>query len=378
MLLLTLFAALSILVECDSQDSCQNCGDDQVCCLKCSADYLNWASLDQLYRHENNKTPSKNDSCNETCVNGTSCLGYDCEYHSDCSSDEDCCNRTCNRQHSCIGRSSSDDFYCDDETCCFGGKYTSRETCSSLVILMMLAVGVGGTVFLAFFCFCCFECCFGCDTIKTKYERRHLIRQNREFETTGQMNLTAPRDEEEHIETAIQRALNHITDIEEQQREGTTQSNPNHLDQTSPLSHEQRCSTQQPILYVQLPASQPDEPPPPYNEVGEERSGGESDSNHLTVMEEHIQAERSAQSNPSQPPPLYVHLPRAEPDEPPPPYNNEGAEERPGVRYPESDSNHVIAMEERAEEQRTAQRPPSYEQISPTEPDEPPPPYYEV
>ena len=364
--LLALFATFPILIESDNvrgRDCQTGCGDDQVCCLTCSNDYLTWSSIENL---------TESFSCSVNCVNDTSCLGYHCRSHLDCGSSEHCCNWTCHREDNCSNfRLYGDWKACGCQKCCYGMCGWSDALCSFLTTL-----AVFGIMLFAFIFYGCVQTllCHVCNC-KSDSSQPEGSRAN----LPGDIEII---DLERETDT-------HDIDIVEQQVEQTTQGHSNYLGRPQlSRSDEQGYCNQQIFGYspphvptptssneveegsrlrcsgrylnhdalleedlsfasicMQLIAASNEPPsPPPYREVVEESSTtGCSGSylNHDALLEEDLAREISQLT------PTYMHRLAAEANElPPPPPYNEVVEEGSRTGFSGSYLNHVAVLEE--------------------------------
>lgn len=315
--LLALFATFPILIESDNvrgRDCQTGCGDDQVCCLTCSNDYLTWSSIENL---------TESFSCSVNCVNDTSCLGYHCRSHLDCGSSEHCCNWTCHREDNCSNfRLYGDWKACGCQKCCYGMCGWSDALCSFLTTL-----AVFGIMLFAFIFYGCVQTllCHVCNC-KSDSSQPEGSRAN----LPGDIEII---DLERETDT-------HDIDIVEQQVEQTTQGHSNYLGRPQlSRSDEQGYCNQQIFGY-----SPPHVPTPTSSNEVEEGSRLRCSGrylNHDALLEEDLAREISQLT------PTYMHRLAAEANElPPPPPYNEVVEEGSRTGFSGSYLNHVAVLEE--------------------------------
>ena len=336
--LLALFATFPILIECDNvrgRDCQTGCGDDQVCCLNCSNDYLTWSSIENL---------TERFSCSVNCVNDTSCLGYHCRSHLDCGSSEHCRNWTCHREDNCSNFRLYDDCKaCGCQECCYGMCGWSDALCSSLTTLAVFGI----MLFAAIFFYCvqtllCHVCNCKNGSSQPEGSRANIPRDIEIIDLERETDAQTSSDEQGYCNQQIfGYSPPHVpsptssNEVEEGSRLRCSGSYLNH-DALLEEDLAREISQLTPTYMHRLTAEENElPPPPPYSEVVEEGSRtGFSGSylNHFTVLEEDLPLERSQLS------PTHMHHLVAELNElpSPPPYSEVG-EERFGGEGPERD-----------------------------------------
>lgn len=81
--------------------------------------------------------------CSGSCVQGSNCLGENCEINRDCSTSEICCRKKCVDSLDCVGRTCSSDNDCQrKEVCCYGS-CRIELLCSDFTLLILICpVGI--------------------------------------------------------------------------------------------------------------------------------------------------------------------------------------------------------------------------------------------
>lgn len=76
--------------------------------------------------------------CSGSCVQGSSCLGENCEINRDCSTAEICCDTKCVDSLDCKGQTCSFDNDCQtDEVCCYGS-CREKVLCSDYTLIILI------------------------------------------------------------------------------------------------------------------------------------------------------------------------------------------------------------------------------------------------